>query len=75
MRAGSMSGSYRGYAAMTATVLIWGSAYPLIYVAERFISPAALTALRAAIGGAFLAAVYRPPQGRQERGGQGRSGA
>jgi len=44
---------------MTATVLIWGSAYPLIYVAERFISPAALTALRAAIGGAFLAAVYR----------------
>jgi len=54
-----MSGSYRGYAAMTATVLIWGSAYPLIYVAERFISPAALTALRAAVGGAFLAAVYR----------------
>ncbi|MCG2897016.1 MAG: DMT family transporter [Acidilobus sp.] len=54
-----MSGSYRGYAAVTATVLIWGSAYPLIYIAERFISPVALTALRAAIGGAFLAAVYR----------------
>ncbi len=48
-----------GYAAIAGTVLVWGSAYPVIYVAEKGISPVALAALRAAVGGAFLAAVFR----------------
>lgn len=54
-----MQRSRLGYAAIAGTVLIWGSAYPITYVAERGISPIALAAFRAAVGGAFLAAVFR----------------
>ncbi len=48
-----------GYAAIAGTVLIWGSAYPITYIAEKGISPIALAAFRAAVGGAFLAGVFR----------------
>ncbi|MGC9072238.1 MAG: DMT family transporter [Acidilobus sp.] len=54
-----MAGTSRGYGAIAATILIWGSAYPITYIAERGVSPIALAALRAAVGGAFLAVVFR----------------
>lgn len=48
-----------GYAYLTVTVAVWGTAYPIIDVAERYVSPVALAALRTLIGGAVLAAISR----------------
>lgn len=52
-----------GYAYLAVTVLVWGTAYPIIDLAERYISPVMLALLRAIIGGAVLAAVARRLRG------------
>ncbi|MGC9112352.1 DMT family transporter [Acidilobus sp.] len=48
-----------GYASLAVTVAVWGTAYPIIDVAERYVSPVALAALRTLVGGAVLAAISR----------------
>lgn len=54
-----MGGDAKGYAALAATVAVWGTAYPVTAVAERFYSPVLIAAVRALVGGAFLAALVR----------------
>jgi drug/metabolite transporter (DMT)-like permease len=48
-----------GYVSLALAILVWGTAYPIIGVAERYVSPVALAALRTLIGGAVLAAIAR----------------
>ncbi len=54
---------YRGFVALTATVLIWGSTFAITKVALREIGPLALSALRFVIAYAILAPLLMRPLG------------